>query len=62
MTDYARDGYLFYAVITPSVFLEYELPEDDAALTRREIQKYQELRDLADLHHTYVQATEYRRG
>jgi hypothetical protein len=61
-STYAREGFRFYCVETPSVFLEYELPEDEAHATRRERQKYQELVDLADLHRTVVTHASYRRG
>jgi hypothetical protein len=61
--EYAREGFCFYAVVTPFVFLEYELPNNVGKdFTPREHQKWQELEDLADLHRTHVSTTPYRRG
>lgn len=54
--------WLWYSVSTPSVFLEYRLPADDAHLTATHRRQYAELQRLAERHGTYVCASPYRRG
>ena len=61
-SEYAREGYRFYAVETPSLFREYELPENDEDADEEERRKFTELEDLASQFRTVVTHASYRRG
>jgi hypothetical protein len=56
---YAREGYRFYSVITPSVAKEYELPERDEDMTAADERKYRRLETLAEKHGTHIQSSTY---
>ena len=58
----ARTEYRWYAVITPSVFSECRLPENDEDMTASDWRAYRKLESLAESHGTYVQSSTYRRG
>lgn len=60
--EYARDGYRFYSVSTPSVFAEFELPLDIFKCSPQERRNWHRLEDLAAIHQTHVQASNYRLG
>lgn len=60
MTDKA--ALRWHSVETPSVFLEYALPEDESAWTAPQRAQWAELADVAERHGTYVQSHSYRRG
>lgn len=62
MMKYARDGWAFFSVETPSTFLEYELPLDPDALSGRQAAKLERLERLAETHGTAVQSCTYERG
>jgi len=60
--EYAREGFRFYCVETPSVFLEYELPENDEDADDEDRRKFTLLEDLASQFRTVVTHASYRRG
>jgi hypothetical protein len=59
---YARDGYCFYSVSTPSFFLEYELPVDFELHTCDQELKMERLEQEAGNYRVYVHASEYELG
>jgi hypothetical protein len=59
MTQYAKDGFSFMRVVTPSVAREYEIPLR-GALTGLDAKHYEELQDLAEMHHTSIESNPYR--
>lgn len=70
MASYAADydrratpvTHMWYSVETPSVFREYRLAVEDAAMTRTQHRQYRELCDLADRYGARILASPYRRG
>jgi hypothetical protein len=62
MAKFARDGYAYFQVETPSVFCEMELPIREDDYSPEEEAQHQELMDLAEAHGTYVKSTPYQRG
>jgi hypothetical protein len=59
---YAREGYAFFCVETPSVFDERELPIRAEDCSESQLQEFQELDDLAVEHGTSVKSSPYQRG
>ena len=59
---YAKDGYLFYSVSTPSFFSEIELPEEEEEMTSAQRKKLEALKRAAEQHGTYVQTSAYELG
>jgi hypothetical protein len=60
--EYAREGYRFYSVETPSVFVEYELPDDDHDMNERQEEQWDDLLVLAHDYETTIHSSPYRRG
>lgn len=50
---YAKDGYAFFRVLTPQVAREYELPLT-GDLIDSDLDRYEELQDLAEAHRTSI--------
>jgi hypothetical protein len=57
---YARDGYRFYRISTPSIFREYELPVNEDQMTELERRRMEFLIKLAELHNTHIECSPYR--
>jgi hypothetical protein len=57
---YARDGYRFYRVSTPSMFSEFELPVNDEQMTEKEKRQLQLLENLARIDQTHIECSPYR--
>jgi hypothetical protein len=56
---HARDGYLFYRVVTPQVAVEYELPKDVDRYSDSDAARWEELQDTAERHGCAVEANPY---
>lgn len=59
---YARPGYRYYSVSTPSFFRELELPEQDEDMTAAERRRMASLDHDAERHGTAVHASPYKIG
>jgi hypothetical protein len=59
--QYAKDGFAFLSVSTPSVFEEYEIPVN-GKLRGRDLRNYERLQDLAEIHRTSINSSSYRTG
>jgi len=62
MIEYAPEGYHFARICTPTVFREYLLPIDGAAMSAEQEAHYEELQDLAEMHRTSIMCGSYRCG
>lgn len=61
-TQYADDGYAYYSVITPTVCLEYRLPNDPHRYTREDRKKWAVLEHAADIHDAPIIPSGYALG
>jgi hypothetical protein len=59
---YAKEGYLFYSVETPSFFREVELPEKAEDMTTAQERKLRSLQKDAEKYGTHVRTSTYQRG
>lgn len=59
---YAREGCSFYNVITPSCFVEFELPDDPGAYTSQDQKNWEVLEKAAETRGQFIEPCAYRRG
>lgn len=59
---YARDGFAFYSVSTPSVFLEAELPLNANDWTSKDYRQWDELETATERHGCAIQKNSYQLG
>lgn len=61
----ARQGYSFFSVTAPGVFVEYELPTmlgQIAPLDAEELERFDELAQLSERHGVSIKTASVRRG
>ncbi len=59
---YAKPGYQFYSVCTPSFFSEVVLPESEENMTDADKARYDSLAGDAERHGAHIHASYYRIG
>jgi hypothetical protein len=59
---YAKDGYKFYRVCTPSFFKEFELPTEEEDMSESDRLQMQMLLEKADQYGTHIESSNYERG
>jgi len=60
--EFAKAGYRWFSVFTPTVFREFHLPVDDNQRDAEQARQWDHLVNLARSYDTYVRASVYRVG
>lgn len=61
-SKYAKDGYRFYRVSTPTFFREFELPERHKDMSESQRKQLHLLEDAAERHGTRIDSSPYQCG